>query len=133
MNDKKLNPAADTKSLIDFLNGDAVCLIIKEGSKDSYTAFSMTDGKEDCFDIIKRHFTNSVEVSGAVVCSLSRKVADCYLFLPMSYRSTSSQELWEQVCTVGNERIATARKILVERKLAALDAERAALVAQLES
>lgn len=129
-----MNVLTDSKkTLVDFLNNDAICIVAKEGSKDSYSAFSFTDSKDDCFDIIRRHFTKSIEVEGSVVCSLDRKVADCYMFFPKSYRSTSSQELWEQICAVGNERIATARRIQIERKIAELDAERAALAAQLES
>lgn len=127
-----LNPAADGRNLIDFLNGDAVCVIVKEGSADSYHAFSFADSKEDSMDIIKRNFTSSILVEGSVVCALNRKLADVYMFYPAAYRSTSSQELWEKVCTVGNERIAKARKIKIQRKIAELDAERAALAAQLE-
>ena len=128
-----MNVSTDAgKTLVDFLNGDAICIAVKEGSKDSYNSFSFADSKDDSLDIIRRHFTKSIEVEGSVVASLDRKLADCYLFFPPSYRSTSSQELWEAICTLGNERIKAARRIQIERKLAELDAERAALTSQLE-
>lgn len=128
-----MNVSADTRNFIDFLNGRATCIVVREGSTDGFTSFSFADSKEDCMDLVRRQFTHdAVEVDGAVVAALGKKCADCYLFLPSHYRSTSSQELWEEICRVANEKIKEARKIEIKRKLAALDAERAAFAAQLE-
>ena len=128
---------APTKlSLVDFFNGTAVAVLVPEGSTESLSLTTAKHNKQDFIELISRRFQNAIEVaSDEIVVGLSEggdHNITAILLIPSEGSMEAVRNGSSDLCSRGQDAIKASKRIRIERKLAALDAQRAELTAQLD-